>query len=256
MRRRHLESVSSRSLSVRGSWGTVPSVFWYGVPGGTQGPLGKGGAAERWRVAYPIGIATRHGAKPATTHTSKRNAPPASRTGFAPCKINAPPLGDHNLGLIFLLPTFLHRKVGPRRRAVLTMPLQRAPPAEGEMKLRHGFCRQSLRLISFATSLCTRKVFAVRRLQTFPRRAGVLAKPCKRLRPAARCPPIRPKTFSLGQVCMDREKNRPTVFPLLRGRAPEFAGIRAEHLSDHGKSGKSPAVSGERFCWTGPVRPL
>ena len=74
--------------------------------------------------------------------------------------------------------------------------------------------------------------------------------------PAARCPPIRPKTFSLGQVCMDREKNRPTVFPLLRGRAPEFAGIRAEHLSDHGKSGKSPAVSGERFCWTGPVRPL
>jgi len=45
--------VSSRSLSVRGSWGTAPSVFWYGVPGGTQGPLGKGGAAERWRVAYP-----------------------------------------------------------------------------------------------------------------------------------------------------------------------------------------------------------
>ncbi len=81
MRRRHLESVSSRSLAARGSWGTAPSVFWYGVPGGTQGPLGKGGAAERWRVAYPIGIATRHGAKPATTHTSKRNAPAASRTG-------------------------------------------------------------------------------------------------------------------------------------------------------------------------------
>ena len=79
MHRRHLESVSSRSLSVRGSWGTAPSVFWYGVPGGTQGPLGKGGAAERWRVAYPIGIATRHGAKPATTHTSKRNTPAASR---------------------------------------------------------------------------------------------------------------------------------------------------------------------------------
>ena len=94
MRRRHLESVSaalygrcfasfvsSRSLAARGSWGTAPSVFWYGVPGGTQGPLGKGGAAERWRVAYPIGIATRHGAKPATMHTSKRNAPAASRTG-------------------------------------------------------------------------------------------------------------------------------------------------------------------------------
>ena len=55
MRRRHLESVSaapygrcfasfvsSRSLSVRGSWGAAPSVFWYGAPGGTQGPLGKG----------------------------------------------------------------------------------------------------------------------------------------------------------------------------------------------------------------------
>ena len=42
---------------------------------------------------------------------SKRKAPAASRTGFAPCKINAPPLGDHNLGLIFLLPTFHHRKV-------------------------------------------------------------------------------------------------------------------------------------------------
>jgi len=91
MRRRHLESVSvrtmftsfvsSRSLSVRGSWGTAPSVFWYGAPSGTRGPLGKGGAAKRWRVAYPIGIATRHGAKPATTHTSKRNAPAASRTG-------------------------------------------------------------------------------------------------------------------------------------------------------------------------------
>ena len=80
--------VSSRSLSVRGSWGTAPSVFWYGVPGGTQGPLGKGGAAERWRVAYPIVIATRHGAKPATMHTSKRNAPAASRTG---CRLPVTP---------------------------------------------------------------------------------------------------------------------------------------------------------------------
>ena len=62
--------------------------------------------------------------------------------------------------------------------------------------------------------------------------------------------------FLSHQVCMDREKNRPTVFPWLRDGTPEFAGIRAEHLSDHGKSGKSPAVSGERFCWTGPVRPL
>ena len=71
--------VSSRSLAARGSWGTAPSVFWYGVPGGTQGPLGKGGAAERWRVAYPIGIATRHGAKPATTRTYKSRPPPGRR---------------------------------------------------------------------------------------------------------------------------------------------------------------------------------
>ena len=76
--------VSRRSLSVRGSWGTAPSVFWHGAPGGSQGPPGKGGAAERWRVAYPIGIATRHGAKPATTRTHKRNAPPARRTGRHP----------------------------------------------------------------------------------------------------------------------------------------------------------------------------
>ena len=98
MRRRHLESVSSRSLSVRGSWGTAPSVFWYGVPGGTQGPLGKGGAAERWRVAYPIGIATRHGAKPATTHTSKRNASAASGDHHAFAKDSTTPTGDYQLG--------------------------------------------------------------------------------------------------------------------------------------------------------------
>ena len=56
MRRRYLESVSSRSLALGGSWGAAPSVFWYGAPGGSQGPPGKGGAAERWRVVYPIGI--------------------------------------------------------------------------------------------------------------------------------------------------------------------------------------------------------
>ena len=84
MRRRHLESVSSRSLSVRGSWGAATSVFWYGAPGGTRGPLGKGGAAERWRVVYPIGIATRHGAKPATTRTYKSRPPPGRRTGRHP----------------------------------------------------------------------------------------------------------------------------------------------------------------------------
>ena len=71
--------VSSRSLAARGSWGTAPSVFWYGAPGGTQGPLGKGGAAKRWRVVYPIGIATRHGAKPATTRAYKSSPPPGRR---------------------------------------------------------------------------------------------------------------------------------------------------------------------------------
>ena len=103
IRRRHLESVSaalygrcqasfvsSRSLAGRGSWGTAPSVFWYGAPGGTQGPPGKGGAAERWRVIYPIGIATRHGAQPATTRTYKSRAPAASRTGFAPRRRRPP----------------------------------------------------------------------------------------------------------------------------------------------------------------------
>mgnify|MGYP007034335395 CR=1 FL=1 len=91
--------VSSRSLSVRGSWGTAPSVFWYGVPGGTQGPLGKGGAAERWRVAYPIGIATRHGVKPATTHTSKRNASAASGANYAFAKGSVTPTGEKKFGM-------------------------------------------------------------------------------------------------------------------------------------------------------------
>ena len=33
--------VSSRSLSVRGSWGTAPSVFWYGAPAGRKARWGK-----------------------------------------------------------------------------------------------------------------------------------------------------------------------------------------------------------------------
>ena len=74
-RRRHLESVSaalygrcqasfvsSRSLAVRGSWGTAPSVSWV----------------------------TRHGAQPATTRTYKSRAPAASRTGFAPRRRRPP----------------------------------------------------------------------------------------------------------------------------------------------------------------------
>ena len=66
-----------------GSWGAAPSVFWYGAPGGTQGPLGKGGAAERWRVTPSVSGVTRHGAQPATTRTHKRNATPARRTYYA-----------------------------------------------------------------------------------------------------------------------------------------------------------------------------
>ena len=108
--------VSSRSLSVRGSWGTAPSVFWYGAPGGTQGPLGKGGAAERWRVAYPIGIATRHGAKPATTRTYKSRPPPGRRTGR-------------------------HPPVTPPRCQATTNWLRR----KREIKLSHSIYRQSLR---------------------------------------------------------------------------------------------------------------
>ena len=113
MRRRHLESVSSRSLSVRGPWGTAPSAFWYGAPGGTQGPPGKGGAAERWRVVYPIGIATRHGAKPATTRTHKRNAPPARRTGRHPAVTPRRRQATINY---------------PRRVGVLTKTCKKAPP--------------------------------------------------------------------------------------------------------------------------------
>ena len=149
--------VSSRSLAARGSWGTAPSVFWHGAPGGTQGPLGKGGAAERWRVVYPIGIATRYGAQPATTRTHKRNAPAASRTGFAPCifsatplgdyklshppgrrtglapcKINAPPLGDYNLDLKILLLLSFTEKERPRRAGVLPKPCTRPHPPPGD----------------------------------------------------------------------------------------------------------------------------
>ena len=113
MRRKHLESVSSRSLSVRGSWGAAPSVFWYGVPGGTQGPLGKGGAAERWRVTPSVSGVTRHGAQPATTHTSKRTAPPARRTGRHPA---------------VTLRRRRRLQTVPRRVGVQFMPLHKAPP--------------------------------------------------------------------------------------------------------------------------------
>ena len=37
-------------------------------------------------------------------------SPPGRRTGFAPCKINAPPLGDYNLDLKILLLLFFTEK--------------------------------------------------------------------------------------------------------------------------------------------------
>ena len=130
IRRRHLESVSaalygrcqasfvsSRSLAVRGSWGTAPSVFLYGAPGGTQGPPGKGGAAERWRVTPSVSGVTRHGAQPATTRTYKSRAPAAIRTDrhllVTPPRRRRPPFG-----LKTLFPTFLHRKASPAARRI------------------------------------------------------------------------------------------------------------------------------------------
>ncbi len=42
--------------------GCPRACFASGDPNGSRDPLGKGGAAERWRVVYSVGIATRHGA--------------------------------------------------------------------------------------------------------------------------------------------------------------------------------------------------
>ena len=132
-------------------------MFWYGAPGGTQGPPGKGGAAERWRVVYPIGIATRHGAKPATTRTHKRNAPAASRTGrhlpvtprrrrrlqsipagqaYRPCTLQnqRPAVRRSPAWPKNLLPAFLHRRVTPRRAGVLPKPCTRPHPPPGAHK--------------------------------------------------------------------------------------------------------------------------
>ena len=74
-----------------------------------------------------------------------------------PCIRPTPPLGAY--------------KFGPKILLLLSF-IEKYPPPTGEMKLRHGFCRQSLRLISFATSLYTREAFADRRLQTGLRRVG------------------------------------------------------------------------------------
>ena len=164
MRRRHLESVSSRSLSVRGSWGTAPSVFWYGAPGGSQGPLGKGGAAERWRVTPSVGWVTRHGAQPATTRAYKSRPPPGRRTGFAPCKINAPPKALTNSAPKFFCLLFFTESI-TRRRAV-----QALRPAKSTPR------RQ-------ATTNSPQKSFTTfHHRKVTPRRSGALIKPCKRPR--------------------------------------------------------------------------
>ena len=113
MRRRHLESVSvapygstfqhllkspiriQPQLSEKGVLGHSPKCVLVWGPRRVARPAGErrsGGALEGCLIA------TRHGANPATTRTSKRNAPAASRTGFASGKINAPPLGDHKFG--------------------------------------------------------------------------------------------------------------------------------------------------------------
>ncbi len=77
--------------------------------------------------------------------------------------------GGSSVPLDRVLPTFARTKVGPRREGVLTTPLQKAarrrrrsqtgPCRIGEIKPNHSLCRQSLRLISFATSLYTRETF-------------------------------------------------------------------------------------------------
>ena len=135
MRRRHLESVSaalygrcfasfvsSRSLSVRGSWGTAPSVFWFLLYAQKERPGG-----EPYRPS-PFGDFV-------TPLGDYNLSPPGRRTGFAPCKINAPPLGDYNLDLKILLLLFFTEKERPRRVGVLTKPCKRPRPAEGEKKL-------------------------------------------------------------------------------------------------------------------------
>ena len=94
MRRRHLESVSaapygrcfasfvsSRSLSVRGSWGAAPSVFWYGAPGGTQGPLGKG---ERRSVG---GLSTHRDSDPTWSKARDDAYAQKERHGGEPCNL-------------------------------------------------------------------------------------------------------------------------------------------------------------------------
>ena len=51
-------------------------------------------------------------------------SPPGRRTGLAPCKINAPPLGDYNLDLKILLLLSFTEKERPRRVGVPAVTLR------------------------------------------------------------------------------------------------------------------------------------
>ena len=61
-------------------------------------------------------------------------SPPGRRTGLAPCKINAPPLGDYNLDLKILLLLFFTEKERPRWVGVLPKPCTRTHPPPGDHK--------------------------------------------------------------------------------------------------------------------------
>ena len=113
--------VSSRSLSVRGSWGTAPSVFWFLLYAQKERPGG-----EPYRPS-PFGDS----AAPLGDYNL---SPPGRRTGLAPCKINAPPLGDYNLDLKILLLLSFTEKERPRRAGVLPKPCTRPHPPPGAHK--------------------------------------------------------------------------------------------------------------------------
>ena len=196
-----------------GSWGAAPSVFWYGAPGGTRGPLGKGGAAERWRVTPSVSGVTRHGAQPATTRTHKRNAPAASRTGFAPCIFSATPTGDLKFGLKTLLLPFAGAKGRPRRRAVQAVTLRR---------LRDAFrrsqtipCRVGIQIL-----ISKRPRPAARRLPTWSRISSAAHSSANRSPAPARCDPSPPQNTTINPSYNYPEKSiiytNPTqYFPIL-----------------------------------------
>ena len=102
MRRRHLESVSSRSLSVRGSWGTAPSVFWFLLYAQKERP-----GDEPYRLS-PCGDS----APPLGDH---KLAPPGRHTDYAFVKGTATPKATTNLA---------------PAAAVLIMPCKRPRPAD------------------------------------------------------------------------------------------------------------------------------